>query len=187
MELFGYERAERSPAPIRAKPASSSRLTAGYRVPRSIEVTCLRTFVGELLRCCRMEFERLAQDAAYRLRVVAATNQDLARHRAGALREGLHYRLNVVPIDIPPQVSKAGRHPGYFKLSTFAEKGPESGFEVAGLRDGEAGGLHGRKCAGTGKRIERSLVMPANRRLFSQPSMWQRARAHGDFSLPGNT
>ena len=51
------------------------------------------------------EFERVGGNRSYRtdVRIIAATSQDLKRSvRAGHFRDDLFYRLNVVPIHIPP-------------------------------------------------------------------------------------
>jgi DNA-binding NtrC family response regulator len=51
------------------------------------------------------EFERVGDSVPIRadVRVVAATNQDLAKKiKAGEFRQDLYYRLNVVKIDVPP-------------------------------------------------------------------------------------
>jgi DNA-binding NtrC family response regulator len=61
---------------------------------------------AKLLRVVQeREFERLGSSQTIRLdiRVVAATNCDLAqRIEEGRFREDLYYRLNVVPIHMPP-------------------------------------------------------------------------------------
>ena len=51
------------------------------------------------------EFERLGSNKTQHIdvRVIAATNQDLrAALEQGTFREDLYYRLNVVPMEIPP-------------------------------------------------------------------------------------
>jgi len=60
----------------------------------------------KLLRALQeQEFERLggSQTIRVNVRVVAATNQELTRLVANKqFRADLYYRLNVIPIDLPP-------------------------------------------------------------------------------------
>jgi len=81
------------------------------------------------------EFERLGSNVVRHIdvRVIAATNQDLrAALEQGTFREDLYYRLNVVPINIPPlrerkqDISISGR--------PFREE--------AGARQRRPGGIH---------------------------------------------
>jgi Nif-specific regulatory protein len=67
-------------------------------VPLGVQVKLLRVLQER-------EFERLGgkQTLKVDVRVLAATNRDLAREvREGRFREDLYYRLNVVPIHLPP-------------------------------------------------------------------------------------
>jgi DNA-binding NtrC family response regulator len=67
-------------------------------VPALIQVKLLRVLQER-------EFERLGSTKTLKVdvRLLAATNRDLrAALEQGTFREDLYYRLNVVPIDIPP-------------------------------------------------------------------------------------
>jgi two-component system, NtrC family, response regulator AtoC len=103
-ELFGYEKGAFTGA-IASKPGKFELADKGTifldeigDVPGTIQVKLLRVLQER-------EFERLGGTKTIQVdvRVVAATNQDLrAALEQGTFREDLYYRLNVVPIAIPP-------------------------------------------------------------------------------------
>jgi two-component system NtrC family response regulator len=103
-ELFGYEKGAFSGA-ARQKPGCFELANGGTLFldevsemsPKS-QVDLLR--VLETREVVRLGGERpLFADA----RIVAATNRDMDRLvREGKFREDLYYRLNVVPVDVPP-------------------------------------------------------------------------------------
>src|SRR5580704_8921571 len=103
-ELFGYEKGAFTGANIskagkfEAADTGTVFLDEIGDVPPSIQVKLLRVLQER-------EFERLGSNKTMHtdVRVVAATNVDLrAALEQGAFREDLYYRLNVVPLDIPP-------------------------------------------------------------------------------------
>jgi len=103
-ELFGYEKGAFTGA-VSSKPGKFELADKGTifldeigDVPGAIQVKLLRVLQER-------EFERLGGTKTLKVdvRVVAATNQDLrAALEQGTFREDLYYRLNVVPINIPP-------------------------------------------------------------------------------------
>jgi len=103
-ELFGYEKGAFTGA-VASKPGKFEQADTGTvfldeigDVPPSIQVKLLRILQER-------EFERLGSNKTRQIdvRVLAATNTDLrAALEQGTFREDLYYRLNVVPINIPP-------------------------------------------------------------------------------------
>jgi DNA-binding NtrC family response regulator len=103
-ELFGFEKGAFTGANT-SKPGKFELADKGSLfldeigdVPAPIQVKLLRVLQER-------EFERLGGTRTIKVdvRLVAATNKDLrAALEQGTFREDLYYRLNVVPIDIPP-------------------------------------------------------------------------------------
>ena len=103
-ELFGYEKGAFTGANI-SKPGKFEQADTGTvfldeigDVPPSIQVKLLRVLQER-------EFERLGSNKTKHIdvRVLAATNVDLrAALEEGTFREDLYYRLNVLPMNIPP-------------------------------------------------------------------------------------
>ena len=103
-ELFGYDKGAFTGATT-SKPGKFELADGGTifldeigDVPGAIQVKLLRVLQER-------EFERLGGTKTLKVdvRLVAATNRNLrAALEQGTFREDLYYRLNVVPIDIPP-------------------------------------------------------------------------------------
>jgi len=103
-ELFGYEKGaftgatQSKPGKFEQADGSTVFLDEIGDVPPSVQVKLLRILQER-------EFERLGSNKTQYsdVRVIAATNLDLrAALEQGTFREDLYYRLNVVPINIPP-------------------------------------------------------------------------------------
>jgi DNA-binding NtrC family response regulator len=135
-ELFGYEKGAFTGATT-SKPGKFELADKGTLfldeigdVPPATQVKLLRVLQER-------EFERLGGTRTIKVdvRLVAATNRDLrAALEEGTFREDLYYRLNVVPIDIPPLREHKEDIPDLVNLflRRFAN---DSGREVAGISD----------------------------------------------------
>ena len=103
-ELFGYEKGAFTGA-TQSHPGKFEQADDGTvfldeigDVPPPVQVKLLRVLQER-------EFERLGGTKTIHIdvRIIAATNQDLrAALEQGTFREDLYYRLNVVPINLPP-------------------------------------------------------------------------------------
>jgi DNA-binding NtrC family response regulator len=169
-ELFGYERGAFTGANT-SKPGKFEQADTGTvfldeigDVPGAIQVKLLRVLQER-------EFERLGSNVVRHIdvRVIAATNQDLrAALEQGTFREDLYYRLNVVPINIPPLRERKQDIP--FLASHFVKKlAPETGCRAESITDAAMAKLLSYHWPGNVRElenvIERSLVMCAGTEL----------------------
>ena len=103
-ELFGHEKGAFTHA-IRQKPGRFELANGGTLFLDEIGDIPLST-QAKLLRVLQeREFERVGGTKTIRVdvRLIAATNRNLSTLiRAGNFREDLYYRLNIVPVEIPP-------------------------------------------------------------------------------------
>jgi two-component system response regulator AtoC len=103
-ELFGYEKGAFTGAVV-AKPGRFELANGGTLFLDEVGDISLGVQVKLLRVLQERRFERLGgtRSIDVDVRVVAATNRDLQQHMAeGTFREDLFYRLNVVPITLPP-------------------------------------------------------------------------------------
>jgi len=169
-ELFGYEKGAFTGANT-AKPGRFEQADTGTAfldeigdVPPAIQVKLLRVLQER-------EFERLGSNKTLHIdvRIVAATNQDLrAALEQGTFRQDLYYRLNVVPIDIPPLRERPEDIP--FLAEHFVHKlAKASDSQVESITDEAIRKLLGYHWPGNVRElenvIERSMVMCAGTRL----------------------
>jgi DNA-binding NtrC family response regulator len=136
-ELFGYERGAFTGA-VNPKPGKFELADKGTifldeigDVPSAIQVKLLRVLQER-------EFERLGGTKTLKVdvRLVAATNRDLrAALEQGTFREDLYYRLNVVPISIPPLREHKEDIP--YLVDHFIERfSREAGKQMSGITPG---------------------------------------------------
>ncbi len=133
-ELFGYEKGAFTGATT-SKPGKFEIADKGTvfldeigDVPESIQAKLLRVLQER-------EFERLGGTKTLKVdvRLIAATNRDLrAALEQGTFREDLYYRLNVVPINIPPLREHPEDIP--YLVNHFLERvAHESGKSITGI------------------------------------------------------
>src|ERR1700674_787177 len=157
-ELFGYEKGAFTGANI-SKPGKFEQADTGTvfldeigDVPASIQVKLLRVLQER-------EFERLGSNKVKHIdvRVLAATNVDLrAALEQGTFREDLYYRLNVLPINIPPLRERKGDIPylaGYF----VKKLGKDLGSPVESISDAAMERLLGYHWPGNVRELENVL------------------------------
>ncbi|MBS1824277.1 MAG: sigma-54-dependent Fis family transcriptional regulator [Acidobacteria bacterium] len=195
-ELFGYEKGAFTGAAV-SKPGKFEQADTGTAfldeigdVPGSIQVKLLRVLQER-------EFERLGSNKTLRIdvRVIAATNVDLrAALEQGTFREDLYYRLNVVPINIPPLRDRREDIP--YLSKHFVEKlAPELGSAVVSISEAAIDALLQYHWPGNVRElenvIERSLVLasgtklePADIRLDAMPKARASSSQTASFTLP---
>ncbi|WP_362927027.1 sigma 54-interacting transcriptional regulator [Desulfonatronospira sp.] len=103
-ELFGHEKGAFTGA-VRQKPGRFEQARGGTVFLDEISEVDLSAQVKLLRVLQTQKFERLGGEKSIEVdvRIVAATNKDLLQEvKAGRFREDLYYRLDVVPIDLPP-------------------------------------------------------------------------------------
>jgi transcriptional regulator with PAS, ATPase and Fis domain len=157
-ELFGFERGAFTGA-LASKPGKFELADKGTLfldeigdVPAAIQVKLLRVLQER-------EFERLGGTKTLKvdIRMIAATNRDLrAALEEGTFREDLYYRLNVVPIDIPPLREHKEDIPDLVNhfLARFAA---ESEKEIEGITPAALGALMEYHWPGNVRQLENSV------------------------------
>ena len=192
-ELFGYEKGAFTGATT-SKPGKFEQAESGTvmldeigDVPANIQVKLLRVLQER-------EFERLGSNKTLHIdvRVIAATNRDLrAALEEGTFREDLYYRLNVVPLEIPPLRERKEDIP--YLAEHFVEKlAPEMGNQVTGITHAAIEKLMQYSWPGNVRElenvIERSMVMASGDKLDASDirlDMNLRPRqSNGDLTLP---
>jgi PAS domain S-box-containing protein len=109
-ELFGYRKGA----------FTDAKADKAGRFERARKGTLFLDEVGDLPKSVQVKLLRVLQEKVYEplgatepvksdARIIAATNRDLAAMvQAGEFREDLYYRINVVPITLPPLRERSG-------------------------------------------------------------------------------
>lgn len=157
-ELFGYEKGAFTGANA-SKPGKFEQADSGTvfldeigDVPGNIQVKLLRILQEK-------QFERLGSNLTRNVdvRVIAATNVNLrAALEGGTFRQDLYYRLNVVPINIPPLRERREDIP--FLAIHFVEKlAKELGSPVREISPAAMDRLHDHTWPGNVRELENTL------------------------------
>ena len=162
-ELFGHEKGAFTGA-IRAKMGRFELADGGTlfldeigEIPPSMQVKLLRALQEH-------EFERVGGEATVKVdvRLIAATNRDLTKEvAAGRFREDLYYRLQVVPVELPPLRDRRDDIP-VLVAHFVAKLAPRVNARVRGIADDALGRLMAYHWPGNVRElenvIEQSLV-----------------------------
>jgi two-component system response regulator AtoC len=135
-ELFGYEKGAFTGA-VTSKPGRFELAHTGTLFLDEIGEISTEMQVKLLRAIQESEFERVGGVTTRRVdvRLITATNRDLAKDVAdGAFREDLYYRLNVVPIPLPPLRDRTQDIPALVQhmLQKYAQRLGKSGVERVG-------------------------------------------------------
>jgi DNA-binding NtrC family response regulator len=109
-ELFGYEKGAFTGA-VNSKPGRFELAHEGTIFLDEVAEMTLEMQVKLLRVLQESEFERVGglNTIKVSVRIIAATNKDLQKEvKEGRFREDLYYRLNVVPIQLPPLRERRG-------------------------------------------------------------------------------
>jgi transcriptional regulator with PAS, ATPase and Fis domain len=169
-ELFGHEKGAFTGATSR-KLGRLERAQGGILFLDEVADLPLETQVLLLRFLQEKSFERVGGERPVQVnvRILAATNKDIEREmKAGRLREDFYYRLNVIPIHIPPLRERMTDVPQLVKhfLRTYCliERKEISGFGTEAMRAIMDYGWPGnvRELQNT---VERCVVLSADERI----------------------
>jgi DNA-binding NtrC family response regulator len=187
-ELFGYEKGAFTGA-MKSHPGKFEQADGGTvfldeigDVPMPIQVKLLRVLQEK-------EFERLGGTKTIRVgvRIIAATNQDLrAALEQGSFREDLYYRLNVVPINIPPLRERREDIP--YLIDHFLKRfSADTGDRIRGISSEAVERLAGYYWPGNVRELEniiqRAMVMSKNEVIGADDILLDHA---GRSNVPAN-
>ena len=188
-ELFGYEKGAFTGANF-SKPGKFEQADTGTvfmdeigDVPATVQVKLLRILQDR-------EFERLGSNKVRQIdvRVVAATNVDLrAALEQGTFREDLYYRLNVIPINIPPLRERKEDVP--FLIQHFLVKlAKETGSPAQSISDEAQAKLIAYHWPGNVRElqnvIERAMVLCLSKRIEAGDIKLDSAPSHRTSDAP---
>ena len=157
-ELFGYEKGAFTGAANR-KPGRFEMADTGTIFLDEVAEMSLSSQVKLLRVLQEGEFERVGgtKTISVDVRLVAATNQDLERLIAqGDFREDLYYRLNVIPIHVPPLRDRGDDIPllaAHF-VRVYAEKNRKG---IKGIADEAIEALATHRWPGNVRELENTL------------------------------
>jgi formate hydrogenlyase transcriptional activator len=175
-ELFGHERGsftgagERRLGRFESAQGGSIFLDEIGELPMETQITLLRVIQER-------EFERVGSSlpVSVDVRIIAATNRNLkAAVAAGTFRMDLFYRLNVVPIEIPPLRERADDIP--LLLQYFVERYARSaGKRFSGIRSNTIEMLRAHDWPGNIRElqnvVERAVIL-GDGEIFSVDERW---------------